>query len=92
MKLIKVTIDAQGYAIMEGAAEFAGAPLSVWARMILLREARSIEHRKLCVPKAAGEDYKWNGVKCTKEEYDDAIAAAKRQAAADQRVRDSIGR
>ena len=82
MKLIKVTIDADGYEMMNRAAEFAGAPLSVWARMVLLKEARTVKHRIICTPKPASDEtgYQWAGKPCTKEElaqYEKESAGAK---------------
>lgn len=73
MKLIKVTTDLSGHALMSEAAAYAQIPLSIWARAVLLKEARAIEHKKLCTPKASVEKekiYRWAGKECTKEEME----------------------
>ncbi len=68
MKLIKVTIDPAGYDTMKRAADYKRLPLSLWARAVLLDEARSLAHKELCeTPKAQG--FKWNKKPCTEAEY-----------------------
>jgi hypothetical protein len=79
MKLIKVTTDVSGHALMEAAANYAQIPLSIWARAVLLKEARSIEHKILCTPKSAAngdiiKTYRWAGKDCTKEEMEEGEA------------------
>ena len=54
MERFEVTTTAGGKAIMESAAAYAELPLSLWARTVLLAEARAVAHAKLCAtPKPA---------------------------------------
>lgn len=57
---------------MAAAAEYEELPISLWARMALLKEARAVAHRKLCTTKK-DDQYIWLGKPCTKEEYDWAV-------------------
>ena len=74
MKVIKVTVDDKAHELMEAAAEYEGMPLALWARVLALKEARRIEHKKLCAPKSQGgsdgETYQWLGKPCTKSEME----------------------
>lgn len=74
MKVIKVTVDDKAHELMEAAAEYEGMPLALWARVLALKEARRIEHKKLCAPKsnggADGKTYQWLGRPCTKAEME----------------------
>lgn len=56
MERIQVTTDADGLKIMTDAAAYAGAPLSIWARMVLLNEARAVIHKKKCETPAGVKD------------------------------------
>ena len=71
MKLIKVTFTSdEAMAVMQEAADYAALPLSLWARVTLLKEARASKYRRICTtPKS--KKYKWLGVECTKEEFEE---------------------
>lgn len=56
MPKLVVTIDSDAYEMMENAAKFHGLPISLWARTVLLKEARAVKHRILCQPKAPADD------------------------------------
>ncbi len=84
MERIQITTDAAGLEIMTAAAAYDGAPLSIWARMVLLKEARAVAHKKLCETPAS-QKYKWCGRPVTKEVYERESAAAKERADARER-------
>lgn len=69
MKLIKITMSERAKKEMQTAADWEEMPVSLWARSVLLKEARAIAHKKLCMTKKE-EEYMWCGRPCTKEEYE----------------------
>ncbi len=76
MKLV-ILIDADMKAMMESAGKYNGLPITLWARSVLLREARSVKHKISCTPKSAAEEgYKWNGKPCTQAQYEKWSAAS----------------
>ena len=68
--MIKVTVSAAGLELLQAAADYDELPLSLWLRTVGLKEARAVAHRKLCAT-VKGENYKWLGEPCTKEEFEE---------------------
>lgn len=69
MSRLVITIDGSMRKIMEDAAEYDGSPISIWARVELLKVARATAHRKLCAA-VKKEQPMWAGKPCTQAEYD----------------------
>ena len=76
MPYMKVTTDQAGHELMMEAAKYQQVPLSIWARMVLLNEARSVAHKRMCTTPAATtkKKYKWNGKEVTREQYEAGVA------------------
>ena len=53
--------------IIQAAAEYEELPVSLWARTALIKEARSVAHKKLCTL-GKKQEFMWSGKSCTEEE------------------------
>ncbi len=69
MKSMKVTTDDEGMGLMVAAAAYRQIPVTIWARSVLLDEARSVVHKKKC-ESPAEKKYMWLGKPCTREVYE----------------------
>ena len=70
---LTVTTDAAGIELMRTAAAYVGAPLSIWASMVLLEEARAAAHKRKSG--IGGEKkYQWGGKDCTREYHEEMTA------------------
>ncbi len=73
MGTLKLILDTETLDLIDAAAGYEKLPRAAWARVVLLKEARSIAHKMRCEkPKdeAPAKPYKWAGRPCTREEYE----------------------